>query len=422
MTDCCKINKVYMVKAVFLIWVLLTMPVRLFAQYFDKPALLVPYIENAPEVNSRAAVLIDAETGTLLYSKNPDEEIPPASLTKLMTMHLVMKAVKEGRASYDEIIPVTVESWARNQPRGSSLMFIAPGQTVSLRELMLGTAVSSGNDSSVALALRLSSSMSDFAELMTMEARAMGLHVTRFTESSGISEFNITTASEFTHFCRQYINLHPESLKEFHSVESFAYPLSHNVAAAFRNDPRTILQDNRNSLLKTFSGADGLKTGFIYESGYNLALTAERNNTRLISVTLGADSVRSRNADGERLLSWAFENFKTVRPVIDRIESPRLWKSRENFAELKITESLDFISPSERAGFLYFETEIPEPLIAPLPLGFKAGYLVIFDEYGEVKRAPLFTSRAYERGNIFKRIWHSILLFFNKKKDLSAKQ
>lgn len=414
MTDYCKINKADMAKALFVVFFLLLIPVHLFSQYFLKPDLLVPYIENAPIVNSMAAVLIDAETGTLLYSKNPDEEIPPASLTKLMTMHLVMKAVKEGRASYDEIIPVTVESWARSQPRGSSLMFIAPGQTVSLREIMLGTAVSSGNDSAVALALRLSSSMSEFAELMTEEARAMGLYVTRFTESSGISEFNITTAAEFAHFCRQYINLHPESLEEFHSVESFAYPLAHNVAAAFRNDPKTIHQDNRNILLKTFPGVDGLKTGFIYESGYNLALTAKRGDIRFISVTLGADSVRSRNADGHRLLSWAFENFKTVRPVIDSIESPRLWKGRENSAELKIIESLDFISPSARADFLYYETEIYEPLIAPLQAGAKVGYLVILDDYGELKRVPLFTTRAYERGNIFKRIWHSILLFLKK--------
>ena len=170
------------------------------AQYFYTPQLLVPYVETAPVVNSHAAVLIDAATGALLYSKNPYEEISPASLTKLMTMHLVMKEIEEGRASYDEIIPVTEQSWALRQPPRSSLMFLAPGQIVTLREIMLGLAVSSGNDAAVAAALRLAPTMEDFAHLMTMEARRMGLFVTRFVESSGISEYNMTTAEEFALF------------------------------------------------------------------------------------------------------------------------------------------------------------------------------------------------------------------------------
>jgi len=390
----------------------------LFAQYFSTPPLLVPYTEGSlssvPEVHSRAAVLIDAHTGALLYSKNPDEEIPPASLTKLMTMHLVMKEIEEGRASYDEIIPITVESWAQSQPPRSSLMFLAPGQIVTLREIMLGLAVPSGNDAAVAAARRLAPTMDDFAHYMTMEARRMGLRVTRFVEASGISEYNMTTAAEFAWFCRQYIALHPQSLEDFHSVPAFSYPLADNVPAAYRSNPRTITQNNSNNLLNTFPGVDGLKTGYIDEAGYNIALTAQRDNTRFISVTLGADSVRDRNADGTRLLSWAFENFKTVRPVTGRIENARLWKGRADTVELKLAYSPDFTSQADRADTLTFETVFHGPLIAPLPEGAVAGYFVISDEYGELNRVPLLTARAYERGNIFKRIWHSILLLFKK--------
>jgi D-alanyl-D-alanine carboxypeptidase (penicillin-binding protein 5/6) len=401
-------------KLFFLLLLVLALPSFLFAQYFYTPPLLVPYTENAPEINSMSAVLIDAATGALLYSKNPNEEIPPASLTKLMTMHLVMKEVEEGRASYDEIIPVTVESWAQSQPPRSSLMFLAPGQTVTLREIMLGMAVSSGNDAAVAAALRLAPTMDDFAHLMTMEARRMGLRVTRFVEASGISEYNTTTAEELAWFCRQYIAMHPKSLEDFHSVPVFSYPVAHNVPAAFRDDPRTITQSNRNSFLMTFPGVDGLKTGYIDESGYNIVLTAHRNGTRFISVTLGAESIRLRDADGERLLSWAFENFKTVRPAVGRIENARLWKGKANAVELELAHSPDFTSPVNRADTLVFDTIFNGPLIAPLPEGALTGYFVISDEYGELNRVPLLTARSYERGNIFKRIWHSILLLFKK--------
>ncbi|MDR0442462.1 MAG: serine hydrolase, partial [Treponema sp.] len=145
---------------------------------FDTPALLAPFTAKAPEIISRAAVLIDAETGTVLFSKNHNEEIPPASLAKLMTMHLLMNEIEKGNASLNEIVSITEESWALRQPPRSSLMFIAPGQIVTLREIMLGLAVSSGNDAAVAAALRLSPTVADFAAMMTTEARRMGLSVT----------------------------------------------------------------------------------------------------------------------------------------------------------------------------------------------------------------------------------------------------
>ena len=369
-------------------------------------------------IEARAAVLIDANTGTILYAKNPDDIIPPASLVKLMTMHIAMREIQEGRASYDEIIPITVESWAQSQPRNSSLMFLEPGQTVTLREILLGLAVASGNDAAVAVALRFAPSMRDFANLMTREARRMGLNVTRFVESSGISGTNITTAAEFASFCRQYVQMHPHSMEEFHSVQEFAYPLEINVLPRHSSRPRTITQDNRNSLLKTFPGVDGLKTGFIIESGFNIALTAQRDGTRFILVLLGGPSGRRgaiiRAGDSALLLNWAFDNFKTVHPNIEEIENVRLWKGKANNAVLRLLESPDFTAPVARAQNLYYEVFIPNQLIAPIPKDFPVGYLSISDDYGELSRTPLVTVEAYERGNAFKRFFHSIALLFKK--------
>lgn len=407
-----------MKKIIFFVCFIFGVQLYVSGQYFRAPPLLVPYLENSPEIVSRAAVLIDARTGALLYSKNADDEIPPASLTKLMTMHLLMKEVKAGRACYDEFIPITEASWAQNQPPRSSLMFLEPGQKVTLREILLGLAVSSGNDASVAAALRLAPDMQGFADLMTTEARRMGLNVTRFVEASGYSPQNMTTANEFAFFCYQYIKTHPDSMRDFHSIEVFSYPLANNVLERNRNNPRTISQYNRNGLLRSFPGTDGLKTGFIRDSGYNIALTAERDQTRFILVLLGAPSqpggARIREADGILLLTWAFDNFKTAQPVINSIEDVPLWKGRSKSVRLRLAGNVDFTAPVDRANTIYFYTDIPNPIIAPVLEGYKAGYLVISDEYGELNRVPLVTDTFYERGNILIRIWHSIKLLFTR--------
>jgi D-alanyl-D-alanine carboxypeptidase (penicillin-binding protein 5/6) len=377
----------------------------------------------APDIVSRSALVLDAATGTVLFAKNADEEISPASLTKLMTMHLVLKEVDSGRASLDQIVPIGTESWALNQPPHSSLMFLAPGQIVTLGEIMLGLAVSSGNDAAVAAALALAPTVGDFVSMMNSEARRLGLVKTRFVEPSGISEDNMTCAAEFALFCRAYLALHPESLANFHSTLEFSYPTASNVSETYRSNPHTITQGNRNNLLRTFPGVDGLKTGYISEAGYNIALTAERQGTRFIAVVLGAPAQpggdRVRDEDGRRLLSWAFDNFKTVRPQIGEIELVRLWKGREKTARLKmahndpwLTESATFTAPKGRAGALWYSVEIAQALVAPLPEGWPAGWLTISDELGTLHRVQLLTEKAYEKGNILVRFWHSVRLLF----------
>jgi D-alanyl-D-alanine carboxypeptidase (penicillin-binding protein 5/6) len=381
---------------------------------FHVPDLLSGIMENAPEISSRTAVLHDAASGTVLYAKRPNELIPPASLTKLMTMHLIFKEIDAGRASFDDLIPITEESWAQNQPERSSLMFLEPGQKVTLREIILGLAVSSGNDAAVAAALRFAPTIPDFAEMMNQEGRRLGLQYTHFVEPSGISEDNLTTAADYAYFCGCYLSLHPYST-EFHSTPVFAFPTAANVRESRLARLNTIVQYNRNPLLHTFPGVDGLKTGFIYESGHNIALTAQRDNTRFIAVILGASGEKPREEDSIKLLSWAFNNFKTVRPVTPNIEAVKIWKGKDDSVELKLARSAVFTSPLDRSDELYYETVIRNPLIAPLEENFTAGYLLIHDASGEVNRVPLVPAYRCERGNIFKRYWHTIVLYVLRK-------
>jgi D-alanyl-D-alanine carboxypeptidase (penicillin-binding protein 5/6) len=333
-----------------------------------------------------------------------------------MTIHLALNEVKAGRLSLDEPVSPPRESWAINQPPRSSLMFLAAGQQVSLRDLLLGLAIPSGNDAAVAVALCIAPSVEAFAALMNQEAQRIGLVNTRFVEPSGISEYNYTTALEFARFCRVYLSLHPETLTELHSVPEFAYPKTENVGTAYRNRPGTIVQYNHNRLLGKVEGVDGLKTGYIDEAGYNIALTAERGETRFILVLLGAPARpggdRIRDADGAALLAWAFDTFRTIRPVIGDPEPARLWKGRTDRIRLIPGGPAEFTAPADRGASLWMAVELTDPIIAPVPADQPLGALIISDDRGELHRIPLHSAGPYEAGGFLKRLWDSLRLFF----------
>ncbi|MDR2447380.1 MAG: D-alanyl-D-alanine carboxypeptidase [Treponema sp.] len=374
-------------------------------------------------IQSRAAALMDAETGSLLFSKNKDDPIPPASLTKLMTIHIALSDVANGDVSFDEVIRPPKESWAVNQPLGSSLMFLADGQNVSLKELLLGLAIPSGNDAAVAVALRCAPSVEEFAERMNKEAKALGLSHTVFVEPSGVSEYNMTTAYDYAVFCRFYIKAHPEMLKTLHSVDEFAYPKPENVPAAYRARPGTITQRNRNTLLG-FLGVDGLKTGYINESGYNIALTAKQGETRLIAVILGAPAAdggdKVRDADGRKLLEWGFSHYKTLHPVVEELQPIRVWKSKRRYASLAIEEALPFTVRIERGGNLRFRMELEDVVVAPRAKGDRVGDIVLHDSIGELRRIPLLVAEDIERGGFWTRLLDAIRLFLRSLGKRSA--
>ena len=280
------------------------------------------------DVGADSAILIDVSNGCVIWEKNADKVIPPASMTKLFAMYLVEQEVAAGRLHYDDIIPLPPECWACNMPPHSSLMFLGKGQVVTLEELLLGLSICSGNDAAYALAYAVCGSMEEFVNRMNEVACQAGLSHTHFVESSGYSEENSTTAREMAAFCRLYIMEHPDSLSRFHSVPSFTYPKAKNMAPGDRYGPQDwskglpekitmgITQENTNPLLGKLAGCDGLKTGYIDESGYNLALTVEREGTRFLSVTMGGKGRDSREGqqgrvkDGTAIMETAFGIFR----------------------------------------------------------------------------------------------------------------
>jgi len=298
-------------------------------------------------------------------------------------------------------------------------MFLGYGQQLTLEELIMGLAVPSGNDAAVAAALRFAPSVEEFAEMMNREAEAIGLTKTRFVEPSGISYSNMTTAREFAYFTRFYLDLWPESLTAFHSMRDFSFPLAHNIASPHGANPRTITQRNSNTLLETFEGTDGLRTGFIYASGFNVALTAERNGTRFIVIILGAPATPAgrsiRDTDGQRLLEWAFTYYRTLRPRHEDflIEPFRVWRGVEDHVEVAFGAPLEFTAHVARGENLNWRIE-NSPLVAPLAAGSPAGTLVLYDSEGDLRRVPLITTRDIGEAGFFRRIFHSAALFFQR--------
>ncbi|MBP3709528.1 MAG: D-alanyl-D-alanine carboxypeptidase [Treponema sp.] len=303
------------------------------ASYPSRNAILkqlpYPVVPAQIEIAAGSAIVIDVASGSIIYEKKADRSIPPASMTKIAVMYVVMQEIERGAISYSDIVPLPKESWACNMMPHSSLMFLGKGQIVTVEELLTGLDVCSGNDAAYALAYYVCGTMEKFIERMNDEMAALGLTKTHFVEASGYSENNTTTPREMATLARVYITRFPDTLEKFHSRRSFTYPQEHNLAPEDRGKPRAqdfsnglpehitmgITQQNTNVLLGVLDGCDGLKTGYIDESGYNLALTATRHGTRFLSVTMNGpgrnanEGNRYRAQDGTTLMEWAFASF-----------------------------------------------------------------------------------------------------------------
>ncbi len=378
------------------------------------PAAEIPL---PPFINARAGILIDATTGTILYAKNPDLALPPASLAKLVTLHVVMEEIKAGRLSLDELVEIDARDCSPYVPYGSSLMYLKPGMKVSVRDLMLGAAVVSGNDAAYALARRVAGSNEAFAKLMNSAVQDLGFDGLVFVEPSGLSERNLVSARQFALFCMKYMQLHPEALKELHSVKSIEFPRKEHAAPGYVPEGN-IIQYNRNPLIFNYPGADGLKTGYIIEVGFNMAATAEREGTRFITVTLGgtgssyAGGGLQRSKDTANMLDWAFGNFKTVSLDPGPIPSPRIWFGKKNAITLVPTIANAVTIPKFQVDQLRVRLEVPRYIDAPLDRAERVGRIIYSVGNKDVSAIDLMTTEAVPKGNFLKRLWDGILRFF----------
>jgi D-alanyl-D-alanine carboxypeptidase (penicillin-binding protein 5/6) len=368
----------------------------------------LPYSVNVPtlSIKAKSVILVDADNGFILYEKNADKIIPPASLTKLVVMYIAMKEVEAGNMSLSDIVPLPPQAWAINAPPGSSLMFLGEGQRVTLDELLRGMAVVSGNDAAMAVACYISGNTIDFVKRMNSEMSALGLSQSRFVEPTGYSEENKTTAREFAAFCRVYLEKFPQTIELFHNVREFTYPQEHNLPTNYVQKSAIagtlpVKQEPTNRVLTELEGADGLKTGYINESGYNLSLTVCRDNTRFISVALGGfgsntiEGNRYRLADSQQLMNWAFSEFKTYKSTGNNCFPVCVFGGEMNALNLipaKVSKDFSIPVPVSEKN-VEISIEVPKFLNAPVEVGDVLGNLVYYQGDLILERVPLIADR-----------------------------
>jgi D-alanyl-D-alanine carboxypeptidase len=253
--------------------------------------LLIPQISQASvnqRVNARSAILLDMENGRILFEQNADYQIAPASITKILTLYIVFEAIKQGHVSLSDQVEVSGRAASANGSR----MGLRAGTRVSMRELIKGMAVVSGNDACVAAAEHISGSVERFVGKMNAKARELGMTRSHFMTPNGLpAEGQVTTARDIATLSVAYIHRFPDSLN-IHSMQSYAYGKH--------------FHHNANRLLGKCPGVDGLKTGFVCSSGYNISATARRSNTRILAVVMGARNPWIRCSEAERLIEAGF--------------------------------------------------------------------------------------------------------------------
>jgi len=294
-------------------------------------------------------------------------------------------------------------------------MFLGPNQKLSVDQLLKGLVVDSGNDAAVEIADLVAGSVPAFVDMMNREAVRLGYRAMHFVEPAGISAVNVITAREYADFARRFVFFHPDALKDLFSVRELTYPLAENLTGG--NHEKSVSQLNRNVLLGRYEGADGLKTGYIDESGYNIAVTAERAGMRLISVILGVPDVGGvsgavlRATESAALLDYGFGTFTTVRPAFDPPVPAHVWKGRARAVTVTASPEPTVAVRRDQATEVRAEVIQALDVEAPVRAGEVLGTVVVTLGDRELARFPLRAAADVDRGGVFRRGLDSIVLF-----------
>jgi serine-type D-Ala-D-Ala carboxypeptidase (penicillin-binding protein 5/6) len=328
--------------------------------------LVVPALaqESKPPFESKApqAILLDPATGEVLFEKDADRSIQPASMSKLMTQAIVFDLLKSGELKEDQEIQVSKDAWQRGgAPSGSSTMYANVNSKVSVINLLRGAVIQSANDACIILAEGIAGSEAAFVTRMNTKAKELGLLQSTFANSTGLPDPN-----------------HLMSVRDLGTVASYILQ-NHPTYAKIYAEPdftwNKISQPNRNPLLKDFPGADGMKTGYTKEAGYGLVGTAQRDGRRLLMVVAGLTSIEERKAEAVKLLDWGFRQFKpfVVYEADDVVGSARVWGGETRSVNLVIPDDFKVaLSPKEQET-VEVKLEYNGPLLAPVKAGSEVG-------------------------------------------------
>ncbi|WP_039056419.1 serine-type D-Ala-D-Ala carboxypeptidase [Enterobacter sp. Bisph1] len=375
--------------------------------FLFSPALYaVEQTPTQPAVDARAWILMDYASGQVLAEGNADEKLDPASLTKLMTSYVVGQALKSGKINLNDTVTVGKDAWATGNPalRGSSLMFLKPGDRVSVADLNKGVIIQSGNDASIAIADHVAGSQDSFVSLMNSYGKKLGLTNTTFKTVHGLdAPGQYSTARDMALLGKAMIHDVPEEYA-IHKEKEFTF--------------NKIRQPNRNRLLwSTSMNVDGMKTGTTDGAGYNLVASATQGDMRLISVVLGAKTDRIRFNESEKLLTWGFRFFETVTPIKPdaTFVTQRVWFGDNSEAKLGAGEAGSLTIPRGQLKNLKASYTLTQPeLQAPLAKGQVVGTIDFQLNGKTIEQRPLIVMEAVEEAGFIGRMWDFVLLKFHQ--------
>ncbi len=372
---------------------------------------IVPTSAQSPQFQTPAPVAFmeDLSSNAILYAKDADRRMPPASMAKMMTAYVVFDLIKQGKLKLTDMVDVRPETWRKwHGPSAGSTMFLSAGQKVSVENLLNGVIVVSGNDACVVLAEHLAGTEEAFTNLMNLKAKELGLTNSRFGTSNGWPDEGRTyvTARDLAHLAKATINNHPDLYKRFYSRESFTF------GTTLGGKP--ITQANRDPLLGRVKGADGLKTGHTDEAGYGFTGSAVQNGRRLVMVVAGLNSFNSRIDESVKFMDWGFRAWTTQKVVSKgrKVESAAVQLGDASEVGLVAPRDLSVAVPAGTKPDLRATVVYQGPLKAPIKAGTHIADLVITSTGMPEQRVPLVAESDVGEAGFFGRAWAGLLAFF----------
>ena len=361
--------------------------------------LIQAYNAHALNTSAKQAILMDVNSGQVLFKKNENEKISPASITKIMTSIIAFDLIKSGELKLNEKFLVSNKAW-RMAKQGYSSMFIVPNDRITVLNLLKGVIIASGNDACIALAEGIAGSEAAFASMMNDKAKSIGMINTNFSNSSGIySEDNYSTVSDIALMSVYLIKEFPE-LYKMYSERTFTWD---------RTGGNPITQSNRNTLLYKNSKVDGIKTGHLNDSGYSLAASMLVNNRRILSVISGTNSQKERARESLKLLNHA---IITTELLLVKKENPlfsiNTWNGKKSSIKLELEKDLYITYSKRRSRDIKIYLEVSEPIKNHFKASDQLGVLRIKDKNGLDIKQPLFATEDFKKINFIKRFFNSI--------------
>jgi len=364
--------------------------------------LFISVKSSALETSAKQAYLIDVLSGEVLFEKNKEQKISPASITKIMTAIVAFDLIKKGDLKLEEKFKVSKNAW-RMSSKGFSSMFIMPNDRVSVENLLKGIIIVSGNDACIALAEGIAGTEEEFVNMMNSMAENIGLSNTKFANSSGIYDGNnYSTVEDIAKMSIYLINNFP-NLYKYYSEKKFTWD---------RTGGAPITQGNRNPILYKDMGADGIKTGYLNNSGYSLAATIKKNDRRILSIVSGTDSKNARSRETIRLLSYAENRFDLLKiNKIDKSYNIKTWNLKQKTVQLELKNNIYLTIPKRKKNKLKIEIDHEKDILSrELKKGSPVSKLNIYYDNNLIKSETLYSSVNTEKENFFVRFLNSISL------------